>query len=119
MSTFSEAVGGLGEPFEYQAGPFVTRPTAIYEHSQSSFGEEDALLAAPPQTNAGAKPMEGLRTAGYLIGVASGMAGAYHGYKRNESIGWAIGWGILGSLFWPIAVPIMVAQGFGKPAQGK
>lgn len=50
-----------------------------------------------------------------LLSIAGGAAGAYHGYKRNrESIGWAIGWGLLGSMFPVITVPIAVAQGFGK-----
>lgn len=40
-------------------------------------------------------------------------AGAYHGYKRNDSVGWAILWGLLSGPFWPIAVPVMLAQGFG------
>ncbi len=43
------------------------------------------------------------------------IALAYHGYKRTRSVGWAVGWAILGGMFWPIAVPIAVAQGFGKP----
>jgi hypothetical protein len=39
----------------------------------------------------------------------------YHGYKRNESIGWAIGWGALAAFFPLITPTIAVAQGFGKP----
>jgi hypothetical protein len=45
----------------------------------------------------------------------SGAACAYHGYKRNNSIGWAIGWFFLGSIFFPLTPVIAVAQGFGKP----
>ncbi len=38
---------------------------------------------------------------------------AYHGYKRNDSLGWGIAWGLLGGLF-PIITPaIAVAEGFG------
>lgn len=43
-----------------------------------------------------------------------GLTGAYHGYKRNDSIGWGIAWGILGSWFWALTIPISLAQGFGK-----
>lgn len=54
-----------------------------------------------------------------VYGVASlagtGM-GAYHGYKRNQSVGWAIGWGLLGGLFPIIVIPVAFAQGFGKRA---
>jgi len=50
-----------------------------------------------------------------LSSVSSGVS-AYHGYKRNNSVGWAIGWGVLGFLF-PIITPaIALAQGYGKPA---
>ncbi len=46
--------------------------------------------------------------------VASAAASAYHGYRRNQSIGWGIGWFLLGSIF-PIITPtIAFAQGFGK-----
>jgi hypothetical protein len=42
--------------------------------------------------------------------------GAYHGYKRNRgSVGWAIGWALLGGMFPVITVPIAFAQGLGKP----
>lgn len=42
------------------------------------------------------------------------VAGAYHGYKRNRSVSWAIGWSIIGSMFPLISGTIAVAQGFGK-----
>lgn len=51
-----------------------------------------------------------------LLSLAGAAAGAYHGYKRNhESIGWAIGWALLGSIAPVITVPVAVAQEFGKP----
>lgn len=47
--------------------------------------------------------------------LASGAASAYHGYKRNKSIGWSVAWFVLGSIF-PIITPtIALAQGFAKP----
>lgn len=49
-----------------------------------------------------------------LLSAASVGLSAYHGYKRNDSIGWAIGWGVLGGLF-PIITPaVALAQGFGQ-----
>ncbi len=54
----------------------------------------------------------------YLAGFASFLALTYHGYKRNDSVGWALVWGILGGIVWPITVPIAVAQGFAKPKRG-
>lgn len=52
-----------------------------------------------------------------LLGTAGMVMGAYHGYKRNNSVGWAIGWGLLGGLFPFITIPVSLAQGFGKRAK--
>lgn len=53
------------------------------------------------------------------LSIASSGLSAFHGYRRNNSIGWAIGWAILGGMF-PVVVPaIAFAQGFGKPATVK
>lgn len=51
----------------------------------------------------------------YGIAALVSMAGsAFHGYRRNNSVGWAIWWGIWGGVF-PVVVPaIAFAQGFGK-----
>lgn len=55
-----------------------------------------------------------------LLGLAGTALGAYHGYRRNRgSIGWAIGWGLLGGMFPVITVPVALAQGYGKPAGGR
>jgi len=54
------------------------------------------------------------------LGVVGGAAGIYHGYRRNRgSVGWALGWGFVGSVFPVIALPIMLAQGFGKRKRGR
>lgn len=49
------------------------------------------------------------------ISTASMAASAYHGYKRNRSVGWAIWWGFMGAIFPVITPAIALAQGFGKP----
>jgi hypothetical protein len=50
-----------------------------------------------------------------LVRTVSAGASAYHGYKRNKSVGWAVAWGFFGGAF-PIVVPaIALAQGFAKP----
>lgn len=49
-----------------------------------------------------------------LLSIASTAACAYHGYKRNDSVGWAVGWALLGGMFPVITPAIAVAQGFGK-----
>ena len=49
--------------------------------------------------------------------VASSAAGAFHGYRRNHSVGWALWWGVAGAMA-PVIVPaIAIAQGFGKPSK--
>ena len=50
------------------------------------------------------------------LGTVSAAACAYHGYKRNDSVGWAVGWAFFGSLAPFLALPIALAQGYGKPA---
>lgn len=67
----------------------------------------------------GATEEPGVLSSLYKIGATvSGPACAYHGYKRNQSIGWALWWGFAGSVFFPIAPVIAFAQGFGKPNEG-
>lgn len=50
-----------------------------------------------------------------LISIASSVASAYHGYKRNNSLGWAAWWGLVGYVF-PVVTPVVaLAQGYGRP----
>jgi hypothetical protein len=49
------------------------------------------------------------------LGMAAAAACAYHGFKRNNSAGWAIAWSAFGSAIPFLAIPIALAQGFGKP----
>lgn len=73
---------------------------------------------APKPLAPAAKPEGFLDTVTPILRPAVAMAAIVHGYKRNnDSVGWALGWGALGYLFWWATGPIMVAQGFAKPAQ--
>ena len=54
-----------------------------------------------------------------LASVAGTGIGAYHGYKRNESVGWAIGWALLGGLFPVVVIPVAYAQGIGERKRGR
>ena len=48
------------------------------------------------------------------LSTASMALSAYHGYKRNDSVGWALVWGLLGGTF-PVITPVIaLAQGFGQ-----
>jgi hypothetical protein len=51
------------------------------------------------------------------LSAIAGAACAYHGFKRNESPGWAVAWAAFGSTAPFLALPIALAQGFGKPAR--
>jgi hypothetical protein len=51
------------------------------------------------------------------LSAIAGAACAYHGFKRNESPGWAAAWSVFGGAAPFLALPIALAQGFGKPAR--
>lgn len=57
-------------------------------------------------------PLKTVYGIGSLVAVP---ALTYHGYKRNNSVGWAPGWAAISAFFWPIAGAVALAQGFGKP----
>lgn len=48
------------------------------------------------------------------VSVAAAGASAYHGYKRTGSVGWAFGWFLFGGALPIFAVPVALAQGYGK-----
>lgn len=108
---------------EVLSGIAATGDWGILAAPQALVGQATVLAAKPAAE--GKKPqIETIRyepsqtwktvnTVGSYIGF---IGGAYHGYKRNESAGMGLGWAIFGGLLWPLAVPLMFAQGFGKPA---
>jgi hypothetical protein len=53
-----------------------------------------------------------------LAALVSSGACAYHGYKRNNSVGWAIAWGFLGGLAPVITPAVALAQGYAEPKKG-
>ena len=63
------------------------------------------------------QPLSPLAIGFYVIDTASMALCAYHGYKRNNSVGWAIAWGLMGTMFPIIAPVIAFAEGFAKPIQ--
>jgi len=83
----------------------------------SGFAPPQRVMEYADGSRSGISPPGGaIRTVWYVASLASSAVAGYHGYKRNGgSVGWAIGWFLLGGLF-PVIVPtIAVAQGFGKP----
>jgi hypothetical protein len=89
--------------FSTVVGPYRMQPTSMRFSGVGRTGDS---------ANPAATAITAIGWAGSLAGMASG---AYHGYRRNKSVGWGIGWGLLGGLFWPITIPVSLAQGFGEP----
>lgn len=103
-------------------GRMLTEPDVAGAESAANTCLEDlkrALKEAGDAYYAASKAAasEGLTTEMVILGVlgaASVGVSAYHGYKRNNSTGWAIWWGFMGALFPVITPAIAIAQGFGK-----
>jgi len=92
----------------------------------SYYTQRAGLAAATDMLDSGGDPaLTTVKTASkwmlvyQVVGTVSMAVSAYHGYKRDDSVGWAIGWGLLGGLF-PIITPVVaVAQGYAKPKKVK
>lgn len=85
--------------------------------SQAVVGPAPVVVQGPPSSPS----LDPFMWPGIAVGALEGVvllgsiaASAYHGYKRNNSTGWAVWWGFMGLLF-PIVTPaVAIAQGFGK-----
>jgi len=53
-----------------------------------------------------------------VVSAASSAACAFHGYRRNRSVLWALGWAAAGAFAPGIAPAVAFAQGFGKRKGG-
>lgn len=105
-------------------------PSVVYPDSAKAALEEAHSLGFDPRPHLPSKVQKGLLGLGYPAGASKAMValygllslagagtGAYHGYKRNKgSVGWAIGWGVLGAIFPIITIPVSLAQGYAKPS---
>lgn len=57
------------------------------------------------------------KTVAGVATVASAALSSIHGYRRNKSIGWALWWFTMGTVF-PVVTPaIAVAQGYARPKE--
>jgi hypothetical protein len=120
-------LSGLGvSPVLAVFSPTLALLAAQKNRGVQGLGQEEApSTEAPPSTlpppslkplaMPKAEEITALGVIGTLVGTASMAASAYHGYKRNNSVGWAIWWGFMGGVF-PVITPVIAfAQGFGKP----
>lgn len=48
------------------------------------------------------------------VTTGAAVALTYHGYKRTGSLIWALIWGLAGKKLPIVAVPVAIAQGYGK-----
>ncbi len=107
-----------GTPFEAGAPGWSTAPWVTWGDNPNLGGRR--RLATNGLGNVVA--ISGLGDAAALpawyraLGLVGAAACAYHGYRRNDSAGWAVGWAFFGSVAPILALPIALAQGFGKPA---
>lgn len=89
---------GPGNPAGQVAAPVPTAPPSV--------SAADLLVSYQPTTFT------------YLLStIGMGMA-AFHGYRRNNSVGWALAWGALGAAFPVITNVIAVAEGYARPIHG-
>ena len=107
----------------YQSGSQIWSPARVPPVSAQAPIFEEPIFQDPyknrkivPTATMGLGISSGNTTSAlYQAAGVAGMAiGAYHGYKRNNSVGWAIGWALLGGIFPVIAIPVAFAQGIGK-----
>lgn len=99
-------------------GPIYTRPQFGLEWATrpNDFGLEEGMMGlGDPDGDSSTTERLSQSPAYQVLGMVGMGAGAYHGYKRNNSVGWAVVWGLLGSMVPIIVLPVALAQGFGKP----
>lgn len=102
--------GSLGAtPIEYgRPSPYGYRSAPAGRHQSGTM----------PGRAMGAMNVSPGATAWAAVSTASMAVSAFHGYKRNESVGWALWWGFAGALF-PVITPVIaVAQGYGDRKRG-
>lgn len=98
--------------------PYYRELRKLEQRIEHNAGRDLAQLGSPLGM-AVANPDDSTLTATWaVLSAASAGASAYHGYKRNDSVGWAVVWGLLGGAFPVITPAIALAQGFGEPKPG-
>jgi hypothetical protein len=93
----------------YAPSGMVPRSALMVPVHRTAFGQ---VAAAAPAASA----LPVIPTWAYALSAVSMAVSAYHGYKRDKSVGWAVVWGILGGMA-PVLVPVIaLAEGYAKPA---
>lgn len=117
-----------GIPTSIPSGMPTSIPSGIYSGPAQQFPAQPgtttvaapSTLAVPHQSASNATPEHEQPSAAKIaiwgtLSTASMIVSTYHGYRRNNSLPWALWWGLMGAVF-PIITPtIAVAEGFAKP----
>jgi len=114
LMTFSSDIAAALQPFSAEDRQKIIAAylAAGGDSSKLQSAQETLDRYSAGGTIHGARPYA---IAWSILGTASMAASAFHGYRRNKSVGWALWWGLMGSLF-PVFTPaVALAQGFGKP----
>ena len=129
-SIFGDVSQGVPNPVVPHAHPYPTRyhgmnliqPQATFSYRESpyvvSYAPPVAMRGSPDGIGATAQEIlasDGFRTAYSILSILGATTGAYHGYKRHDSVGWAIGWFLLGGVFPFLTIPLSLAEGYGQP----
>lgn len=114
IGNYYDVPAGLGDvdPSMGALGAYVAYSPQLPPLGADELPGSDKASLAPDATPAWAAT---LRKIYNFVAPVTGAASIYHGYKRNDSIGWALWWGLMGAAFPIITIPIALAQGFGKP----
>jgi len=112
------SMGAVGSYALYR--PTRGMPRGVGDDQTTTTSTDQAPVAVPvpvPVPVPVREPLIDTTLAVVLVGidVLSTAGLAYHGYRRNHSIGWAIVWALLGGAFPIIGWPVALAQGFGTP----
>jgi hypothetical protein len=105
------AMMGLGQDEVVEETLVVPTMPSESEVAPSEVSPPAPVVVATPEPSPWAK-------VGRVLSIAGAVGGAYHGYKRNQSAGWAFGWLVFGSVMPIFAIPLALAQGFGQPKRG-
>lgn len=112
----------MRRPLTHQIGAPVAFPPTMpvgglghtaYQHVGATGGGNYVFAAGDDTAPSGA-----VSSALSLVPLAIAGAAAYHGYKRTNSVGWAVGWFLLARLSPVITGAVAIAQGFGKRKGG-
>lgn len=114
--TSTAGVAAALRPFSAEDRQTIIASFLAFSGSPTQVARATRILASEASSK-GLSPSDKrkLRIAWSVLGTASMAASAFHGYRRNQSIGWALAWGVLGGVF-PVLTPaVALAQGFGQP----